>query len=111
MSGTREMPTAGPVARVLSSELRARASVEHMRRAVELTLKGLPINQAYRPRAGNRAENTLRGSGSCGQPGSCRKCRPAAIEDDGLDAEILEDEPNTRGVGHLAAIIRKGERR
>ena len=49
MPGTRQMPTATTVAGVLSSELRAGAGVEHMRRAVKLTLEGLPIDQAYGP--------------------------------------------------------------
>ena len=49
MPGAREMPTATTVAGVLSSELCACAGVEHMRRAVKLTLEGLSIDQAYGP--------------------------------------------------------------
>jgi hypothetical protein len=47
VAGTREMPAARTVARVLSGELGARTGVEHMRSAVELTLEGLAIDQAY----------------------------------------------------------------
>ena len=47
VAGTREMPAARTVARVLSGELGARTGVEHMRSAVELTLEGLAIDRAY----------------------------------------------------------------
>jgi len=81
------MPTAAAVAGVLSTELSAGAGVEHMRGTVKLTLEGLPIDQAYGARAGNRPEAGLRGFGALRHSGRCGKCRPAAIQNDGLDAE------------------------
>src|SRR5258708_34593738 len=101
MPGAREMPAASTVARVLSGELRAGTGVEDMRVAVKLTLEGLAIDQAYGPSAGNGVERAFRRPGTRRQSGRGRKCGPSAIQDDGLDAKILEDEPNARGVGHL----------
>ena len=56
-------------------------------------------------------ERALRRPGARGQSGDCGKRGPSAIQDDGLDAKILQDEPNARRVGHLAAIIGHGDGR
>jgi hypothetical protein len=109
--GTGEMPAASTVARVLSGELGARTGVEDIRVAVKLTLEGLAIDQTYGPSAGNGVERAFRRPGARRQSGRCGKCGPSAIQDDGLGAKILEDEPNARGVGHLAAIVGHGDGR
>src|ERR1700738_3433074 len=111
MPGTREMSAAGSVAHVLSCELGARAGVEHMRVAVQLTLERLPIDQTNGSRPGDRTETACRWRRTRREPGRGRKGGPAAIQDNGLEAEILQDEPHPRGIGHLAAVVDHGNSR
>ena len=68
MPRARKMPAARTVSRVLSGELRARAGVEHMRVAVELTLEGLPIDQTDRTAPGNARKRPLEGATLAGRP-------------------------------------------
>src|SRR5437867_10565676 len=68
MPGTRQMAAAGAVAHVLSGELGARAGVEHMRVAVELTLEGLPIDQTNDPAPGTARKPPVAGAAPAGSP-------------------------------------------
>src|SRR5262249_38123450 len=111
MTGAGEMPTATTVAGILSGELGAGAGVEYMRFRAKLPFEGFPIDEAHKACARNRSENALRRPGTGWEPGRRGKCEPAAIQNDSLDAKILEDEPNPSGVGHLAAIVGHGDGR
>ena len=59
----------------------------------------------------NGVERAFRRPAARGQSDGCGKRGPSAIQDDRLDAKILQDEPNARGVGHLAAIVGHGDGR
>jgi hypothetical protein len=67
--GTREMPTAGAVAHVLSSELFARTGVEHMSVALKLAFENPPIDQTNGPCSGDHPETALRAPATRRQPG------------------------------------------
>jgi hypothetical protein len=88
MSRARQMSASRSAARVLARELSARTAVEHMCRAVELTLQCFPIDHADRPGARRQRKSTARRACACrnaarGQRG------PAAVHDQARDAEEL----------------------
>jgi len=109
MPGAREMPAATTVASVRSGELRAGAGVEHMRGAVELMLEGLLIGQTDGSSPRNRPETPFECPTPTGNPPAPESAGQPPLRMTALTPKILEDEPNPRGVGHLAAIVGQGE--
>jgi hypothetical protein len=104
----REMSAPLVGLQVLTDEFVFGAGVED-REIPEAVLQLPPLDQADDTGSGLRAEATGRG-GRRRRLGGALECRSPAIRNHRPRPELLEDEPDAGGLGHLAAVIDQRER-
>ncbi len=99
-----KMATAGIPLEVFSSILLDSARVENLD-AVQTVLEIIPGHQADRTRAWTKSKPVASWISLCGH---LFQCCQSAIENGGRKAEILQDEPDPRGLSHPRWIAAAG---